>query len=273
MYKILIAEDELPERRGLRALLERYYGDRVQICGEAGTGREALKFFRELSPDMVMMDINMPEMDGLEAADKVKADNPDLPIVIITAYSLFEYARKAIRIGVADYIVKPYSIKTLRQTMDRILDREDMRRESLASLQSRYGTGAAEKRADESNLFRKDSSGGELSGKASPRERALCESVQAYIESRYQKEISLNELSEHVGLSKYHLSRIFADAVGMGIKEYHISIRIREAKYYLSLGYTVAEAAYAVGFKDPNYFSRVVKKYTGKTARELAEEQ
>lgn len=267
MIPVLIAEDEVPERRGLIALLERYYPDRLALCAAAENGREAVRLAREFRPELILMDINMPEMDGLEAAAEIRKITEEAEIVIITAYSRFDYARRAIRLGVTDYMVKPYSIKTLRETLDRALERVSLRREARVRMEvlreENRRSRAREGREGEAEAA-EDGSG------STARDRRLCEAVKRHIRSHYARGISLEELSRAVGVSKFHLSRVFRETAGQGIKEFHTGVRIDEAAFLLSQGYSVAEAAYAVGFQDPNYFSRVVKKRTGKTPKELA---
>ena len=108
MYKLMIADDEPLIRRGIKQLID-LSSLQIGEIHEASTGEEALKVFEEFKPEIVLMDINMPKIDGLSVAKKIKSINPDTKIVIITGYNYFDYAQTAIKIGVEDYILKPIS--------------------------------------------------------------------------------------------------------------------------------------------------------------------
>lgn len=112
MLKVLIADDEPHFRIYMEHVLDwRSLG--FQICGICKNGEEALQTVIESDPDIVLLDINMPGMDGITLAEKCKQMKPDLYIVFITGYSEFEYARKAVQIGVDEYLLKPFSREEL----------------------------------------------------------------------------------------------------------------------------------------------------------------
>lgn len=103
--RVLIADDEAIRLLSLKAQLRNLEMDTV---GEASNGREAVLLARELKPDLVILDIKMPELDGIEAAKAITAERP-VPIVLLTAYSDPELAKRAIEAGIFAYLVKPIS--------------------------------------------------------------------------------------------------------------------------------------------------------------------
>lgn len=119
----MIAEDEILERKALRYLLEKYYKNNLEIAAEASNGREAVDFAFELKPDIILMDIKMPMLDGLEAGKIIKSELPETEIVILTAFNYFEYAKESIKIGVADYLLKPYSNEEFTNIIDSLLNK------------------------------------------------------------------------------------------------------------------------------------------------------
>ncbi|ADQ14338.1 response regulator transcription factor [Halanaerobium hydrogeniformans] len=119
MYKILIAEDEKIERKAIKFYLNEFYSKEFEIVAEIANGKEAVKKALENDVDLVLMDIKMPKMDGLEAAKKIKEKNEEIEIIILTAHSEFDYAKKSIEIGVIDYLVKPY----LEDDFCRVIDK------------------------------------------------------------------------------------------------------------------------------------------------------
>lgn len=137
MIKILIVDDMPVFRDFLRTAIDwESYG--FEICAEARNGREALEMAEEMDPDIVLADITMPYLDGIELTEKLNAFNPAISVVLITGNSKFEYAQKAIRLGVKDYIVKPFEkeelIISLLKIHDNIIRSGETNRESDKSL-------------------------------------------------------------------------------------------------------------------------------------------
>lgn len=102
--RILIAEDETIIRLDLRAMLERAG---FEVCAEARDGEEAVALARETEPDVALLDVKMPRLDGIEAARRILEERP-LPIVIVTAYGEQELVARAVEAGVFGYLVKPF---------------------------------------------------------------------------------------------------------------------------------------------------------------------
>ena len=102
--KILIAEDETIIRLDLRSLLE---SNGFEVCGEAKDGEEAVALARSLEPDLAIMDVKMPKLDGIEAAKRILEERP-IPIVMLTAYGQEELVNRAVEAGVFGYLVKPF---------------------------------------------------------------------------------------------------------------------------------------------------------------------
>lgn len=124
MYSIVIADDEQLELMVLRQELEEYLGDRCAVR-TANNGREAVETALLAEADLAILDIEMPGMNGLEAARIITEKIPHCKIIILTAHSDFEYAREAITVGSADYLLKPYADETLHRTLDRVLRQID----------------------------------------------------------------------------------------------------------------------------------------------------
>lgn len=113
MYKVLIVDDEPNIRKGLIHIIDwKHFG--CEVVGEAMDGLEGgLEKIKELRPDIVIADINMPEMDGLEMIDAAKESVPHTKFVILTGYRDFSYLQEALRIGAFDYILKPSKIEKI----------------------------------------------------------------------------------------------------------------------------------------------------------------
>lgn len=117
--KILIADDSMMVRR----ILEKFMGQmKLELVGSATNGIEAVKMFEELKPDMVSLDITMPEMDGLNAMQKILAINPAARIVIISAVNSKDMIVQALNGGAKAYIVKPFSEAQIVQTFTEVMN-------------------------------------------------------------------------------------------------------------------------------------------------------
>ena len=106
MYRVMVVDDEEPVLDSFEFLLDKYSGS-FKLCAKARTGFEAEKLIRELSPDLVFMDIQMPGIDGMETIKRVKDHHPNTVFILATAYERFDIAQKAIKLGVFSYLVKP----------------------------------------------------------------------------------------------------------------------------------------------------------------------
>ena len=105
MYKVMIVDDEIFVRIGLRSMID-WESIGFQIVGEAGNGEAAFEKFLALKPDLIFTDIKMPKKDGFWLIDKIREANPNIEIIVLTAYDDFSYVRKALKLQVSDYLLK-----------------------------------------------------------------------------------------------------------------------------------------------------------------------
>lgn len=123
MIKLLIAEDEHLERKAINFFIDKLYPEEIEIAAEVSNGEEAIFQALENDVDLVLMDIQMPKLSGLDAAEKLKKKAPETEIIILTAHSEFDYAQKSIKIGVSDYLVKPYVEAEFKEVIDSALQK------------------------------------------------------------------------------------------------------------------------------------------------------
>ena len=110
LIRVLIADDHALVRTGFRSLLEKLG---FQVIGEARNGNEALQMIQSLRPDIVLMDIAMPELNGLEATTRITSEFPNVRVIILSMHATVEYARRAVRAGAAGYLLKDSSAAEL----------------------------------------------------------------------------------------------------------------------------------------------------------------
>ncbi|MGG4412166.1 response regulator transcription factor [Niallia taxi] len=122
VYKVLIVDDHLMVREGLKLLVET--SDKYSIIGEAQNGKEAITLTERLNPDVILMDLYMPIMSGLEAIKEIKRVKSNIPIVILTTYNEDKLMAEGIKAGAQGYLLKDTSLENLFQTMDSVIQGE-----------------------------------------------------------------------------------------------------------------------------------------------------
>lgn len=136
--RAVVVEDEILIREGLCKLMQKMFPD-IIIEGRAGNGQEGLQYIKEYQPDLVITDIKMPVMDGLEMLAKVQEAGLFPKVVVLTAYSEFEYAKQAVKLGVCDYIIKPVVVpefvKTIRKIQNLYEQEQKRTPETMGSLE------------------------------------------------------------------------------------------------------------------------------------------
>jgi two-component system response regulator YesN len=120
MIRVVIVDDEDLSRYAIRKLLSDSFVD-VSVVGEAVNGQEAVELVRELRPDLVIMDVRLPGLDGLEASRRISKIHQKVRIIIVSAYDDFSYAQKALNLGLAGYMLKPVTEEEVSGTLARVL--------------------------------------------------------------------------------------------------------------------------------------------------------
>lgn len=127
MYKLLVADDEQIVLDGIKFMVEEMNKD-IEIVGMVNSGRAAVEACAQGAPDIILMDIKMPGINGIEAIDTIKKRHPDIKFIIISAYEQFEYAKQAVELSVCDYILKPINQPKLRDVLRKAMDEIDEER-------------------------------------------------------------------------------------------------------------------------------------------------
>lgn len=240
MYKLLVVDDEAIIIKGIRSFVD---FEELSICEvfEASNGETALAIFQEQSPDLILADINMPKMNGLDFAIAAKAIKPDVKIAIITGYDYFDYAVTALKAGIDDYVLKPVSKKDIQETLKKLI-------EKLQITQNQHEiTRLVE------GILHDTKINNDTSYKAKIQKEIDCNIANV--------DFSLNYLAKQLALSNSYLSSLFKRLYGKNFQDYMLSIRLDRAKIFLlSTDMKVYEIAAAVGFDDPNYFSATFKR-------------
>lgn len=237
-FTFIVAEDE--ER--IREYLARKTAeiDPNFVCtATAADGEEAVELVERHLPDLLITDIKMPELSGVELIERVRRTNPDVRILIVSGYSEFEYARRAIELGVDEYILKPVDGENLRRFLLRIRIQLEA---SAGTVDSQFGL-----------------------DRIGARETELAKAVELYLRENFRQPYSLERLASRFGCKAAYLIRLYRKVVGSTPTQDLIRLRIEKAKRLL-VGHPhleIKQVAAAVGYEDALYFSRVFKKETG----------
>ena len=123
MLKVLIVDDEPIVRHGIVQALE-WKAMGCVVVGEASNGEEGLEFYSRYQPDIIIADIRMPRMDGIEMLRELRSRNAKTNVILLSAYSDFEYVRSALKLGAVDYLLKPFDLEELEKTISQIRQKE-----------------------------------------------------------------------------------------------------------------------------------------------------
>jgi len=137
-HRILIVDDHLVVREGLKLLIET--SDKYVIVGEAENGRIAIDLVEKLKPDVILMDLYMPVMSGLEAIKEIRRTNPEIPIVILTTYNEDQLMMKGIEAGAKGYLLKDTGVENLFESIDSAIRGETLLQPEIAERIQNYKT-------------------------------------------------------------------------------------------------------------------------------------
>ncbi|MBR5731917.1 MAG: response regulator [Lachnospiraceae bacterium] len=256
MYKVVIIDDEPIIVEGLSRAVDWSRWD-CRVAGFAYNGKEGLDVIRKERPNILISDIRMPEIDGLTMVAALKSEFPHMQISILTGYRDFEYAKKAIELGVTRFLLKPSKLDELEEAivaMKKKLDDVVRVYPELISdtLPSSEGEG---------------DNGEELED--SPASSFIVHNAIEYIKEHYADKLRLSDVADEIYVSQWHLSKLINKHTGSNFSEILNGIRIEKAKQLLKdPALKIYDIAEQVGFSDLTHFSRVFKKLEGISANE-----
>lgn len=231
---ILIIDDEPKIRHGLTKLLSAHTG--WTVSGAFADADSALRFLYEAEIDVIISDIKMPGMSGLDMISRIRERNPRVPVVILSGYGNFLYAQRAIELGVRRYLTKPTNPKELVAALEEIGSELLQETEQLQSQND----------VSVSNLL-------------------VLRAVQ-YLETHYADRIGLKDVAQELFLSPNYFSELFKKHMGQNFSDYLLTLRMEKSKLLLAnVAYKVSDVAELVGFGDSRYFSSAFKRFSGMT--------
>ncbi len=241
MYNLMIVDDEKWIRHGLAQAID-WSPLKVTLVREAENGEQALRLAAEQRPDVVITDIRMSGMGGLSLCEELQTRYPGIQMILISGYREFSFAQKALRLGVADYLLKPIDETALLSAVKLCLARTPRLEVAPASTPNP-----------------------EPATELHPAVRA----VMQYVEQNYARKISLSTAAAHVHMNNSYLSKLFTDEMKENFTHYLARVRIDHAIEMLAdPSMKIYQIAGNVGYPDAKYFVTTFKELTGYTPSE-----
>lgn len=247
MYKVLLVDDERTILEGISSIVN-WEKEGVTLSGTANNGIEALEFIEENEPDIVISDIMMPGLDGIQLLQKTFKTHPFIKFILLSGYSEFEYARQAMGYGVRHYLLKPSN--------------EDVISQALAEV-----VGELELQKNQELLFKIQDN----------KDRVYSDIVMQMVEA-IERHLGNPNLTlqlvanEELYMNADYLGKQFKKEVGQGFSTFVRNKRMDRALQIIEQenDIRVYELAERLGFGDnPQYFSQIFKKITGHTPTDL----
>ena len=238
MLKVLVVEDEEMIRKGIVLAIDWAALDCV-VVGEAANGLEALDAVERLEPSLIITDLKMPQMDGLEMLRRLRERGNNVYVIILTAYDSFEYAQTALRLGAVDFLLKPF--------------RDGELESAVLALKKKIGDNESTSEAPMLYQLKKGD-----------KSKYVLEAMD-YIGAHYAEPgIGVAAIAEHLGISEGHLSHLFKKETDYTLLNYLTRYRMHQAMALLKdCRVKIYEVAEAVGYRDVTHFSATFKKLVG----------
>lgn len=242
MLDIIVVEDEAPIRDWIAYTISNISNE-FNILASASNGKEAYELALNLKPKVIISDIKMPIMGGIELTKKIKEVFPDIYVILLTNYAEFSYAKEAISCGVYEYLVK-----------------SDIRPKELKEILDKVNESVKELEKNKISRLQKEST---LSESKDGYSKTIKKSID-YIHKNYKQHISLQDISNYVFLSHEYFSRLFKEEVGENFSSYLTNYRMKKAESLIkNTDMKISQIAIEVGYTNASYFSRSYKKFKG----------
>lgn len=265
MFGVVIIDDEPIIVRGLVQTVK-WENWNCRIVGTAENGAEGISLIRELQPDIVITDISMPKMSGLDMIAGFKSEFPWIQVSILTGFRDFDYIQEALRLGVCGFLLKPSKMKELEEALDEMTER--LKKNQQRNEEVKIYSQALKQENDEEQIDKPEPEMDDLlySSQASS---FIVKNAVEYIQAHYAETLRLVDVADKIYVSQWHLSKLLNKHTGKNFSEILNGIRIDRAKQLLKdPSLRIGDIAEEVGFLDMAHFSRVFKKQEGISAGE-----
>ncbi|NQX46869.1 response regulator [Paenibacillus tritici] len=250
MWKVLLVEDEVFVRESVREIIA-WEELGFTVSGEAGNGAEALEMILQDVPDLVISDIVMPEMDGVELLRRTREEGVDSRFVMLTCMNDFENVRLAMEYGASSYILKlSMSVNSLRDTLRKISGELEKSLENRTRSQGLPGPDTPP----------------QLPAHEEITSHPEIQKILHYLHNHYAEDITVKSMSQYVMMAENYVSTLFKKKTGQTLIHYLHQVRVNQAILLLTTSdLPVYEIGNRVGFVNDNYFIKIFKRLTTQT--------
>ncbi|MFC0216180.1 response regulator [Paenibacillus chartarius] len=250
---ILIVDDEPLTRNGINRTLEAWSAGKYRILC-ADNGIEALRMLKTQLIHVLITDIRMPEMTGLQMVETLQAGGHKPVVIVISGHPDFQYAQTAIQLGVVNYLLKPINKRKLLEAVEQALRLEEGR-ERMEALEKIADHKLLHAMADDQRY-------------SDPVKQAV-----RYIEEHLQEQLGLSEVAAQVHLNPSYFSALFKEQMGLTFSEFTTRSRLQRAKeLLLQTRLPITDIAEKVGYQTSKYFIKLFKDYEGKSPSQYRKE-
>lgn len=249
MYRILLADDD-SAMRFIYSKMTVWNECGFKIDAEVSNGKDALEMLEKEKFDLVITDIRMPFVDGIELLREIKKREIDVCVIFISSYDEFEYARQGLILGAFDYILKPVDEKKLKEALMRTNSYLSERAENIPLAQNvEAALRFVGRKADESGFIKQ-----------------VCE----YFSENSGRIVSMDEMAEHLNFNKDYFGKLFKQQMGVSFSRFSSVLKVEYAKELIATGnYKTYQLSEMLGYSSTDYFTKIFKEITGKTPSEF----
>lgn len=240
MYNILIADDEYLEREVMKNIIRKMDG--TNIVGDTNSGRSAVSMCRVLRPNLIFLNRLIGGINGIDAAKQIRKNDPDIVIIMTTAYDQYPIHHELENLKINDYLLKPIRPAKIEEVIQNYIDQTKPAKPPASCNRKDLPFYPAQ-------IMSKEITASLL-----------------YIDNNYKENLSLEDVARVVYLSSYYFSRLFKKEVGVNFSDYLLHKKLDEAKRMLeTTDVSILEISTALGFAEQGYFCKVFKKHIGQT--------
>lgn len=245
--KLLIVDDEWIIADSLSSM-EEWDERHIEVVGIAHNGYDAIRYLEAEPIGLVISDIRMPDMDGLQLLQYIYEEMSNTQVILISGYEDFTYARTALKYGAKGYILKPIDTDELLETVDRL----------LGSRNSETGADTEAVQTELPLTYHKE----------------IVRKAMRYIQDHLHTPLSLSDVAETIHLTAHYFGQIFKNESGLLFNSYLTLVRMEKACELLkNSGFKIYEICEQVGYVDPKYFAKVFQKQFGMTPNEFRQKK